>query len=114
MGSGHVTTNRSVGQAHGCMTLLSIKTADSAQPRIAQWSPDPFPCERMGSGHETKRHLAIRDKLLVPNGVHYREIPQYFTAQQGLFNASQALPTKSGNTASLHDNCHILNSTMSV
>ena len=20
---------------------------------IAQWSPDPFPCERVGSGHET-------------------------------------------------------------
>ena len=39
VGSGHETTNRSVGQAHGCMTwryfigLFSIKTAELEQPR---------------------------------------------------------------------------------
>ena len=52
MGSGHETTNRSVSRAHGCMTF-SIKTADSAQPKITQWSPDPFARERVRSGHET-------------------------------------------------------------
>ena len=47
MGSGHETTNRSVGRAHGCMTwryfieLFSIKTA--------------LPHERVGSGHETRK-----------------------------------------------------------
>ena len=27
---------------------------------IAQWSPDPFPRERVGSGHETRKTRAIR------------------------------------------------------
>ena len=56
MGSGHETTNRSVSQAHGCMTwhfigLFIIKTRHNQE--IAQWSPDPFPRERVGSRHDS-------------------------------------------------------------
>ena len=59
MGSGHETTNRSVGRAHGCMTYaISLGCSVSRlltrhNQGIAQWSPDPFPRERVGSGHET-------------------------------------------------------------
>jgi len=30
---------------------------------IAQWSPDPFPRERVGSGHETTEALALEQKI---------------------------------------------------
>ena len=48
VGSGHETTNSSVGRAHGCMTycyligLFSIKTADSAQPKIRSMVTRPL------------------------------------------------------------------------
>ena len=44
---------------NACMTLRDLiglfrtEIADSAQPNINQWSPDSFPRERVGSGHET-------------------------------------------------------------
>ena len=60
MGSGHETTNMSVGRANGCMMWRTISLGCSVSrlltrhnQEIAQWSPDPFPRERVGSGHET-------------------------------------------------------------
>ena len=54
MGSGHETTNRLVGQAHGCMThaisLGCSRLLTQHNQEIAQWSPDPFPRERVGLG----------------------------------------------------------------
>jgi len=37
----------------GILISHTIDTADSAQ---AQRSPHPFPCERVGSGHETSEN----------------------------------------------------------
>ena len=79
MGSGHETTNKSVGRAHGCMTrhfigLFSIKTADSANQEIAQWSPDPFSRERVASGHETEYMLYTFSKFTLctsQTNMHY-------------------------------------------
>ena len=60
MGSGYKTTNGSVGRAHGYMTALfnlgcSVSRLLTLHNQgIAQWSLDPFPRERVGSGHETR------------------------------------------------------------
>ena len=65
MGSGHETTNRSVGRSstwlhdvalfHWVVSVSRLLTRHNQ--RFAQWSPDPFPRERVGSGHETKKNL---------------------------------------------------------
>ena len=63
MGSGHKTTNRSAGRSstwlHDVALAISLGCSVSRlltrhNQRFAQWSPDPFPRERVGSGHETK------------------------------------------------------------
>ena len=95
VGSGHETTNRSVGRAHGCMTwryfivLFSIKTADSAQPRNRSMVTIPFPRERVGSGHENTLFRSASDvklgvepgneaKQYILNEAHIVQNPRYF------------------------------------
>ena len=57
VGSGHETTNRSVGPSTWLHDVALIGLTRHNQ-EIAQWSPDPFSCERVGSGHETTRVTA--------------------------------------------------------
>ena len=54
--------------------LFSIKTADSANQEIAQWSPDPFSRERVASGHETEYMLYTFSKFTLctsQTNMHY-------------------------------------------
>ena len=57
---------------------------------IAQWSPDPFPRERVGSGHETRldyARLCSRDPQLIPCPYAQLPVPVHVTSTRPLAHA---------------------------